>query len=64
MKMFVEKGRKVLRKIYLLLGAAAISMLFAACYGMPMDDHDWDGCPYCRDGTEHPEDEDHIDTKE
>ena len=33
-----EKSRKVLRRIYQGLGAATISILFQACYGMPMDD--------------------------
>jgi len=32
-----EKSRKVLRRIYQGLGAATISLLFHACYGMPMD---------------------------
>jgi len=33
-----ERSRKVLRRIYQGLGAATISLLFHACYGMPMDD--------------------------
>jgi len=32
-----EKSRRVLRKIYQGLGAATITLLFQACYGMPMD---------------------------
>jgi hypothetical protein len=41
-----EKCRKILRKIYIVLGASAISVLFAACYGMPMDTYDYDHM-YC-----------------
>jgi hypothetical protein len=33
-----ERSRRVLRRIYQGLGAATISILFQACYGMPMDD--------------------------
>jgi len=33
-----ERSRKVLRRIYQGLGAATVSILFQACYGMPMDD--------------------------
>jgi len=51
MKKFSEKGRKVLRRILMLLGATTISVLFTACYGMPMDDYcddchmnTWGGC--------------------
>jgi hypothetical protein len=32
-----EKSRRVLRRIYQGFGAAAVSILFQACYGMPMD---------------------------
>jgi len=32
-----ERSRKVLRRIYQGLGAATISLLFHACYGMPID---------------------------
>jgi len=48
MRTISEKSRKVLRKIYLFFGAAVISMLFAACYGMPMDC--WEDCkdPCCK----------------
>jgi hypothetical protein len=45
MKKLSEKTRKLLRKLYLVLGAAAISMVFVACYGMPMD---------CLEDCEHP----------
>jgi hypothetical protein len=34
----LEKSRKLLRNIYMVLGAGAISLLFQACYGGPMDD--------------------------
>ena len=40
MKKLSEKSRKILRKIYLVLGVAAISLVFQACYGMPMDYYD------------------------
>jgi len=33
-----ERSRTVLRRIYQGLGAATITLLFQACYGMPMDD--------------------------
>jgi len=33
-----DKSRRVLRRIYQGLGAATISILFQACYGMPLDD--------------------------
>jgi hypothetical protein len=33
-----DKSRRVLRGIYQGLGAATISLLFQACYGMPIDD--------------------------
>ena len=53
MKKITNMGRKVLRKIFLALGATTISMLFAACYGTPMDDYcmtDKDCyCYYCID---------------
>jgi len=49
MKTFTEKSRKWLRNIFLALGVAAISLVFQACYGMPMDDWDdewnWDDRP-------------------
>ena len=37
MKSLSKLTRKVLRKMYLALGATAISLLFVACYGMPPD---------------------------
>jgi len=48
MKKISEKSRKFFRKICIFMGASAISMLFAACYGMPMDDYDYDheDCSY------------------
>ncbi|WP_461257100.1 radical SAM-associated putative lipoprotein [Treponema sp. R80B11-R83G3] len=33
-----DRSRRVLRRIYQGLGAATVSILFQACYGMPMDD--------------------------
>jgi len=48
MKKAVEKGRKIFRKICIFFGAAAITMMFAACYGMPPDcDEDCD-YPCCK----------------
>ena len=41
MKTVAEKSRKLLRKVFMVLGVAAISLVFQACYGMPMD-WDWD----------------------
>ena len=35
MKKLSEKGRKVLRRVFMGLGVAAVSMTFAACYGVP-----------------------------
>jgi len=40
-----ERSRKVLRRIYQGLGAATISLLFQACYGMPMDTQVMYGMP-------------------
>ena len=37
MRKLSELPRKILRKMYLALGATAISLLFVACYGMPLD---------------------------
>jgi putative lipoprotein (rSAM/lipoprotein system) len=37
MKKLSEKSRKILRMIYQGLGAATVSLLFQACYGMPLD---------------------------
>jgi len=42
MKTISEKSRKLLRRIFMVLGVAAISLVFQACYGMPMDDWDWE----------------------
>ena len=41
MKKLTEKGRKLLRRIFLAFGVAAISITFAACYGMPMPTDDY-----------------------
>ena len=35
---FSGKLRKGLRKFFIFLGVAAISLVFQACYGMPPDD--------------------------
>ncbi|MCL2044036.1 MAG: hypothetical protein FWG89_07855 [Treponema sp.] len=43
MKKLSEKGRKLLRNVLLTLGAGAVSLIFAACYGMPVD---WEEDPY------------------
>jgi len=46
---FSEKSRKWLRKIFIAVGVAAISLVFQACYGMPMDgwegEYNWDDRP-------------------
>jgi len=34
------KFRKGLRNLFIFLGVAAISLVFQACYGMPIDDYD------------------------
>jgi len=39
MKRFSAKVRKVLRKIYLILGVSAVSLTIMACYGMPTGDY-------------------------
>jgi len=50
-----DKRRKWLRKFYQFFGVAAVSLIFQACYGMPMDYC----CPYCWDNCEcEAEDED------
>ena len=43
MKRVSEKGRKLLRNVLLTLGAGAVSLIFAACYGTPPDynEDDW-----------------------
>ena len=63
MNKFSEKSRKVLRKFFLFFGVAAVSLVFQACYGMPMDDYYclnedctckddcWDGNCECGDET-------------
>jgi len=38
MKKFSEKGRRVLRTIFRGLGVTAVSFIFQACYGPPMED--------------------------
>ena len=37
MKKFSDKARRILRMIYRGLGATAVSLLFQACYGTPLD---------------------------
>ena len=37
MKKLSDKGRRILRMIYQGFGATAVSLLFQACYGTPMD---------------------------
>jgi len=39
MKNILGNGRKLLRKLFLFLGVAAISLVFQACYGSPPDDY-------------------------
>ena len=71
MTKLTEKSRKVLRRIYTVLGASAISVLFAACYGMPMDywcnnedctcEDCWDGdCECTEDTSDEDSDEDSV----
>jgi putative lipoprotein (rSAM/lipoprotein system) len=36
MKKFSERARRILRMIYMGLGAATVTLLFQACYGHPM----------------------------
>ena len=36
MALFSQKIRRVLRKVYLVVGVSTISLMFQACYGMPM----------------------------
>jgi hypothetical protein len=59
-----EKSRKILRKIYLAFGATTISVLFAACYGMPLDC--WEDCDYpcCNWDETSSEDENSDETSE
>ena len=35
-----QKFRRVLRTVYLSIGAGAVSLLFIACYGMPVGYYD------------------------
>jgi len=56
MKKISEKTRRLLRKIYMVLGVTAISLLFQACYGMPMDDYCWSEDCTCT--GEHPQEDD------
>ncbi|MCL2181203.1 MAG: hypothetical protein FWB83_08745 [Treponema sp.] len=42
MKKVLEKGRKTLRRLFLILGAASVSLIFQACYGMPMDTYEYE----------------------
>jgi len=42
MQRFSEKCRRGLRNFFLFLGVSAISLVFQACYGMPLDDWDED----------------------
>jgi putative lipoprotein (rSAM/lipoprotein system) len=37
MRKISEKARRILRMIYMGLGAATVSLLFQACYGMPLN---------------------------
>ena len=37
MKKIFEKSRKLLRNVLLTLGVGAVSLIFVACYGMPVD---------------------------
>ena len=36
MVLFSQKARRVFRKFYLIAGVSAVSLMFQACYGMPM----------------------------
>jgi len=50
-----EKSRRVLRRIYQGLGAATVSILFQACYGMPMDSVGINGTVSSKDGVPIPD---------
>jgi len=52
MKRMEEKSRRWLRKIYQILGVTAISLLFQACYGMPMDGFCEGKCTCCGETCE------------
>ena len=58
MKRVSQKGRKLFRNVLLTLGAGAVSLIFAACYGMPPDyDEDyWNN----NSTTENAEEEDSV----
>jgi hypothetical protein len=36
MKKLSEKSRKLLRKVYRILGVTTVALIIQACYGMPM----------------------------
>jgi len=66
------KGRKLIRKFFLFLGVAAISLVFQACYGMPIDEctggEDCDcyngcDCYNCRHDRNRPDDTGTIPTE-
>ena len=42
MQKFSEKFRRGLRKIFLVIGVSAVSLIFQACYGPPIDNFDWE----------------------
>jgi len=42
MRKFSEKCRKGLRNFFLIIGVSAVSLIFQACYGPPMDSYEWD----------------------
>ena len=48
MVLFLQKTRRVLRKVYLIVGVSAVSLMFQACYGMPMAPY----MPPCEDDCE------------
>jgi len=54
---FSKKYRKSLRKFFIFLGVAAISLVFQACYGMPPDGWDYDNSTFDTEGeyTDNPE---------
>jgi len=60
MRNILGSGRKLLRKLFLFLGVAAISLVFQACYGMPMDECTGEedcGCYNCWQDKNKPVDE-------
>ncbi|MCL2270991.1 MAG: hypothetical protein FWC24_06575 [Treponema sp.] len=43
MALFLQKTRRVLRKVFLFAGVAAVALLFQACYGpAPAYDYEWE----------------------